>query len=233
MNIILFGPNGSGKGTQGAILREKFQIPHIESGVIFRDNIVHGTELGREAKKYIEQGELVPDELTIPMVLNRLQENDCVQGWLLDGFPRNINQAQKLLEALRKRKIKIDFVVEIVLDRDTAKKRIMGRRLCQRDNNHPNNIFIESIKPVKKNEELVCRVCGAKLETRADDQNEAAIDKRHEIYYDEQKGTLAAIAYLRHEAGQPESGFQFIALDGRPGVREVANDLIRKLEHLR
>jgi len=233
MNIILFGPNGSGKGTQGAVLREKFRIPHIESGVIFRENIAQGTELGKKAKQYIDRGELVPDDLTIPMILNRLQESDCTQGWLLDGFPRNVNQAQKLLEALRQRGMKIDYVIEIVLDRETAKKRIMGRRLCERDNNHPNNIFIEAINPVKKNGEFVCRVCGGKLSTRADDQDEAAIDKRHAIYYDEQKGTLAAIAYFRQEATKPGGGFKFIAVDGRPGVKEVTQELIKKLEGLK
>ncbi len=230
MNIILFGPNGSGKGTQGAVLRERFSIPHIESGVIFRENIARETELGKKAKEYIDRGELVPDDLTIPMILNRLQESDCAKGWLLDGFPRNVNQAQKLLEAIKHKGMKIDYVVEIVLDRETAKKRIMGRRLCERDNNHPNNIFIEAIKPVMKDGELVCRVCGGRLGTRADDQDEAAIDKRHAIYYDEQKGTLAAIAYFRREATKPERSFKFIAVDGRPGVKDVTQDLLQKLE---
>lgn len=233
MNIILIGPNGSGKGTQGAVLSEKFRIPHIESGVIFRENIAQGTELGQRAKQYIDRGELVPDDLTIPMILNRLQESDCIKGWLLDGFPRNVNQAQKLLEALRQRGMKIDYVIEIVLNRETAKKRIMGRRLCERDNNHPNNIFIEAIKPAIKDGEFVCRICGAKLGTRADDQDEAAIDKRHAIYYDDQRGTLAAIAYFRREATSPQSGFKYIALDGRPGVKEVSQDLIKKLEILK
>ena len=93
MNILLFGPNGSGKGTQGAILQQQFNIQHIESGVIFRDNISKGTELGKRAKQYIDRGELVPDEITIPMILDRLKQPDCAQGWLLDGFPRNVNQA--------------------------------------------------------------------------------------------------------------------------------------------
>jgi adenylate kinase len=88
MNIVLFGPNGSGKGTQGAILKEKFNIPHIESGAIFRENISKRTELGIQAKEYIDRGDLVPDEITIPMILNRLKQNDCKNGWLLDGFPR-------------------------------------------------------------------------------------------------------------------------------------------------
>ncbi|MEW5910588.1 MAG: adenylate kinase, partial [Thermodesulfobacteriota bacterium] len=180
MKILFFGPNGSGKGTQGAILKTKYNIPHIESGAIFRDNIKGGTELGAKAKAYIDRGDLVPDDITIPMILNRLKQNDCKKGWLLDGFPRNKNQAIKLDEALKKAEMALDFVVEIVLDREIAKNRIMGRRLCVNDNNHPNNIFIDAIKPNGDK----CRVCGGELKTRSDDQDEDAINKRHDIYYD-------------------------------------------------
>ncbi len=93
MNILFFGPNGSGKGTQGAILKDKYKTPHIESGAIFRENISKGTELGKKAKSYIDKGDLVPDEITIPMILDRMKQPDCSNGWLLDGFPRNKNQA--------------------------------------------------------------------------------------------------------------------------------------------
>ena len=147
MNILFFGPNGSGKGTQGAIVKEKYSTPHIETGVIFRDNISRGTALGKEAKGYIDRGELVPDSITIPMILDRIKEDDCGNGWLLDGFPRNLTQAQELDKALEKEGISLDIVIEIVLDRQIAKNRIMGRRLCVNDNNHPNNVFIDAIKP--------------------------------------------------------------------------------------
>jgi len=150
MNILIFGPNGSGKGTQGAVVQKKFNIPHIETGVIFRENIKAGTELGKKAKEYIDRGELVPDEITIPLIINRLQAEDCKNGWLLDGFPRNLNQAKALWEALAKANMGLDYVIEIVLDREIAKKRIMGRRLCAQDNNHPNNIYIDAIKPAEK-----------------------------------------------------------------------------------
>ncbi len=156
MNILFFGPNGSGKGTQGAIVKDKFNIPHIETGVIFRDNISRGTDLGNEAKGYIDRGELVPDSITIPMILDRIKEKDCEGGWLLDGFPRNLTQAEELDKALEKEGIALDVVIEMVLDRQIAKNRIMGRRLCVNDNNHPNNIFIDAIKP----EGDECRVCG-------------------------------------------------------------------------
>ncbi len=224
MNIVLFGPNGSGKGTQGAILKEKFNIPHIESGAIFRENISKRTELGIQAKEYIDRGDLVPDEITIPMILNRLKQNDCKNGWLLDGFPRNRNQSIKLHEALDKAGINVDLVIEITLDADIAKKRIMGRRLCENDANHPNNIYIDAIKPMHNK----CRVCGGSLKTRADDQDEAAINKRHAIYYDTESGTLASAYYFKDLARGNDS-IRYVILDGTPSVREVTQELVSKL----
>jgi len=223
MNILIFGPNGSGKGTQGAIVQKKFGVPHIETGVIFRDNIKKGTDLGKKAKDYIDRGELVPDEITVPMILNRLKEADCAQGWLLDGFHRNLVQAEALWNALVKENMKLDYVIEIILDRQTSKNRIMGRRLCANDNNHPNNIFIDAIKPAEKDGKLVCRVCGCEtLTARADDQDEAAIDKRHNIYYDTKTGTLAGVNYFKERV-------KVIEVSGVPGVKEVSEDLLKKL----
>ncbi|MDX9822354.1 MAG: adenylate kinase [Syntrophales bacterium] len=223
MNILIFGPNGSGKGTQGAVVQKKYGVPHIETGVIFRNNIKGGTDLGKKAKAYIDRGELVPDDITIPMILSRLKEPDCAKGWLLDGFPRNLAQAEALWQAMQKEKMQLDTVIEIVLDRGTSKKRIMGRRLCAKDNNHPNNIFIDAIKPAEKNGKPVCRVCGSEqLTTRADDQDEAAIDKRHNIYYDKKTGTLAAVAFLRQKV-------KVIEIDGLPSVQEVSQALLAKL----
>jgi len=224
MNILIFGPNGSGKGTQGAIVQKKFGVPHIETGVIFRENISKGTDLGKKAKAFIDQGELVPDDITIPMILNRLKEADCAKGWLLDGFPRNLAQAEALWNALSAENIKLDYVIEIVLDRGTSKKRIMGRRLCATDNNHPNNIYIDAIKPAEKDGKFVCRVCGdERLSTRADDQDEAAIDKRHGIYYDTTTGTLAAVNFYKKKV-------KVLEVDGLPGVKEVSEALLKMLE---
>ena len=225
MNILFFGPNGSGKGTQGAILKDKYNTPHIESGAIFRDNIGKGTELGAKAKAYIDRGDLVPDEITIPMILDRLRQPDCKNGWLLDGFPRNKNQAIKLDEALRKAGMALDIVVEILLDREIAKNRIMGRRLCVNDNNHPNNIYIDAIKPDGDK----CRICGGALKTRDDDQDEAAINKRHNIYYDTNEGTLASAYYFKDLAAEGEA-IRYITLDGAPSVKEVTAELIAKLD---
>ena len=224
MNILFFGPNGSGKGTQGSIVKDKYQTPHIESGAIFRENISNGTELGAQAKAYIDKGDLVPDDITIPMILDRLQRDDCKNGWLLDGFPRNKNQAIKLDEALKAAGMRLDIVVEILLDREIAKNRIMGRRLCVQDNNHPNNIFIDAIKPDGDK----CRVCGGDLKTRDDDQDEEAINKRHNIYYDTEVGTLASAYYFRDLAKQ-EQGLKYITLNGEPSVKEVTAELLSKL----
>jgi len=219
----MFGPNGSGKGTFGAVLRERFGIPQIETGVIFRENISKGTALGKEAQTYINKGELVPDNITIPMILSRLREKDCKNGWLLDGFPRNITQAEAFWNALQEEKIKLDYLIELVIDREMAKRRIMGRRLCPNDNNHPNNVYVKENLPVERDGKLFCRVCGREgLLTRADDQDEAAIDKRHGIYFDTQSGTLAAVNYFKERV-------KVVQLDTLPGVKEVSVHLLKLL----
>ena len=222
MNILLFGPNGSGKGTQGSLLKDKYHLAHIESGAIFREHIGGGTELGKKAKAYMDQGDLVPDDITIPMVLETLREKGA-NGWLLDGFPRNMVQAQKLWEALQQAGMKLDAVVEIQLPRKTAKERIMGRRLCAADNNHPNNIFIDAIAP--KGE--ICRVCGGALSMRGDDQDEGAINKRHDIYYDAQTGTLAAAYFFKDLAAKGQT--RYIELNGEGDIKSVKEALLQKL----
>lgn len=223
-NILVFGPNGSGKGTQGAIIQKKFNIPHIESGAIFREHIGGGTELGKKAKAYIDRGDLVPDDITIPMMIARLQKDDCKDGWILDGFPRSKEQAITLAKNLKEAGLALDYVIEIVLDRQIAKERIMGRRLCVNDNNHPNHIAFEAIKPVEKDGKLVCRVCGGELKVRADDQDEDAIGKRHGIYYDTKTGTMAAVNYFK-EAG----GLKVISVDGSVSIGQVTDLIMKEL----
>lgn len=223
-NILFFGPNGSGKGTQGAIVQKKYDIPHIESGAIFREHIGGGTELGMKAKEYIERGDLVPDEITIPMMVSRLQKDDCKEGWILDGFPRSKDQAITLAETLKKEGLALDYVIEIELDRQIAKERIMGRRLCANDNNHPNHIAFDAIKPVEKDGKLVCRVCGGELSARPDDQDEDAIDKRHGIYYDDNTGTMAAVNYFKNS-----DGAKVISVDGSASIGDVTELIMKEL----
>ena len=223
MNILAFGPNGSGKGTQGAIVKEKYGLDHIESGAIFREHIKGGTELGMKAKAYIDSGDLVPDEITIPMVLETLG-NSKEKGWLLDGFPRSLAQAEALDKALQDSGMALDYIIEIKLDREIAKQRIMGRRLCANDNNHPNHIAFDAIKPVEKDGKLVCRVCGGELSARADDQDEEAINKRHDIYYDETTGTMAAVNYFKNEGGA-----KVISVDGSKAIADISEEILAQL----
>ncbi len=222
MNILIFGPNGSGKGTQGALLMDKFGTAHIESGAVFRKHVGGQTPLGLKAKEYMDKGELVPDEITIPMILDILKDTGS-EGWLLDGFPRNMEQARKLDEALKEANMPLDFVVEILLPREIAKNRIMGRRLCKNNNNHPNNIFIDAIKP--NGDE--CRVCGGELSARADDQDENAINKRHDIYYNTEDGTLAAAYYFKDLAAK--SNTKYIELDGTGSIDSIKDTLLSAL----
>ncbi len=222
VNILIFGPNGSGKGTQGSLVKKKYNLAHIESGAIFREHIGGGTELGKKAKAFIDKGELVPDDITIPMILSTLKEKGK-DGWLLDGFPRNIVQAQKLWEALQAAGMKLDYVIEILLPRKIAKDRIMGRRLCANDPNHPNNIFIDAIKPNGD----ICRVCGGALKTRSDDQDEDAINKRHDIYYDTNTGTLAAAYFYKDLAAKGAT--KYIELNGEGSIDSIKETLLGKL----
>jgi adenylate kinase len=223
VNILIFGPNGSGKGTQGALVKKKYDLDHIESGAIFRKHIGGGTELGKKAKAFIDKGELVPDDITIPMVLDVLKSSGA-KGWLLDGFPRSIVQAQKLWEALQKDGLKLDYVIEILLPREVAKNRIMGRRLCANDPNHPNNIFIDAIKPKGD----TCRVCGGALTARSDDQDETAIGKRHDIYYDTKTGTLAAAYFYKDLAAKGQT--KYIELNGEGSIDSIKDTLLKQLD---
>ena len=156
------------------------------------------------------------------MVLDTLKTKG-ENGWLLDGFPRNMVQAEMLWDALQKAGIKLDYVIEILLPREIARNRIMGRRLCQNNNNHPNNIFIDAIKPNGDK----CRVCGGDLSTRADDQDEAAINKRHDIYYNTENGTLAAAYYFKKLAADGQT--KYIELDGQGTIDAIKEDLLSKL----
>jgi adenylate kinase len=223
MNILAFGPNGSGKGTQGAIVKEKYGLDHIESGAIFRQHIKGGTELGQQAKEYIDRGDLVPDALTVPMVLETLAQSK-EKGWLLDGFPRSLAQAEALDKALHDSGMQLDYVIEIVLDREIAKERIMGRRLCANDNNHPNHIAFAAIRPVEKDGQLVCRVCGGALSVRSDDQDAEAIGKRHDIYYDDQTGTMAAVNYFKKKGN-----VKVLSVDGSQEIKAISAELLGQL----
>ena len=176
MKLIILGAPGSGKGTSATVLREKYNLAHISTGDIFRANIKNGTPLGVEAKSYIDQGALVPDSVTIRMVEDRLSQDDVKNGYILDGFPRTLAQAEALDEILAKNGSSIDAVLSIVVDDEIIKDRVSSRRVCEKCGASFNVRF----KPTKV--EGVCDECGGKVVQRADDTAET-VAARLETYY--------------------------------------------------
>ncbi|MET9695679.1 adenylate kinase [Streptomyces sp. NPDC006529] len=177
MRIVLVGPPGAGKGTQATVLAETLSIPHISTGDLFRANISQKTELGQRAQAYMSKGELVPDQVTIDMARDRMEQPDAANGFLLDGFPRNVSQAEALDEILRAQGIELDAVLDLEVEEDEVVKRIAGRRTCRLDSKH---IFQVDYKPPTV--EGVCDVCGGELYLREDD-SEATVRNRLEVYH--------------------------------------------------
>ena len=180
MRIILLGPPGAGKGTQAAGIVEKYKIPHISTGDIFRKNIKEGTDLGKKAKEYMDQGLLVPDELTVGLVTDRITQDDCKNGFMLDGFPRNVAQAQQLGQYLNSVDLALDRVINIEVDKDILVGRAVGRRICK----SCGATYHVEFNPPKV--DGTCDVCGGELYQRADD-NEETVSKRIQVYLDETK----------------------------------------------
>ena len=178
MKIIMLGAPGAGKGTQAKMIAEKYQIPHISTGDIFRANIKNGTELGMEAKKYMDQGQLVPDELTVKILLDRVAKDDCANGYVLDGFPRTIPQAEVLDEALSKLNESIDFAINVDVPDENMVRRMSGRRACL---SCGATYHIEHVPPKK---EGICDTCGQELVLRDDDKPETVLN-RLKVYHDQ------------------------------------------------
>jgi adenylate kinase len=177
MRIVLVGPPGAGKGTQAAFLAKNLSIPHISTGDLFRSNINQQTELGKLAKSYMDAGNLVPDEVTIAMAKDRMEQPDAVNGFLLDGFPRNVSQAEALDELLKTEGIKLDAVLDLEVSEEEVVKRIAGRRICRKDSSH---VFHVTYSPPKQ--DGVCDVCGGELYQR-DDDSENTVRTRLEVYH--------------------------------------------------
>lgn len=178
MKIIMLGAPGAGKGTQAKMIAAKYQIPHISTGDIFRANIKNGTELGMEAKKYMDQGQLVPDELTVKILLDRVAQPDCSEGYVLDGFPRTIPQAEVLDSALDKLGDSIDFAIDVDVPDENIVRRMSGRRACL---SCGATYHIEHIPP---KQEGVCDTCGQPLVLRDDDKPETVL-KRLKVYHEQ------------------------------------------------
>ncbi len=178
MKIIMLGAPGAGKGTQAKMIADKYSVPHISTGDIFRANIKNGTELGMEAKKYMDQGQLVPDELTVKILLDRVAQDDCKNGYVLDGFPRTIPQANVLDEALNKLGEKIDFAVNVDVPDENIIRRMGGRRACV---SCGATYHIEHVPPKA---EGICDRCNSELILRDDDKPET-VKNRLEIYHEQ------------------------------------------------
>lgn len=176
MKIIMLGAPGAGKGTQAKKIADKYSVPHVSTGDIFRANIKNNTELGKQAKEYMDKGELVPDELTVKILLDRVAQEDCKNGYVLDGFPRTIPQAEVLDEALNKLGEKIDYAINVDVPDENIVKRMSGRRACVTCGA---TYHIEHVPPKA---EGICDKCGSELILRDDDKPETVLN-RLDIYH--------------------------------------------------
>lgn len=216
MRLILLGPPGAGKGTQAKRVIEEFDIPHISTGDIFRKNIKEKTELGQKVEGLLAQGKLVPDELTIEIVWDRLDQKDCKNGFLLDGFPRTIPQAEALDEGLAKRGLKLDRVLNIDVDKDSLVKRLSGRRVCP---NCGASYHIDN-NPTKV--DGICDACQTPVIQREDDQEETVLDRIK--VYDSQTKPLVDF-YNKQDL--------VFTVDGTLPIDEITNKLVTELKKVR
>ena len=209
MKIIMLGAPGAGKGTQAKKIAEKYGIPHISTGDIFRANIKGGTELGMKAKSYMDQGRLVPDEITIGMLMDRIKENDCQKGYVLDGFPRTIPQAESLTKALADMGDKIDYAVNVDVPDQVIVTRMSGRRACLSCGATYHIVY----NPTKQ--ESVCDTCGSQLVLRDDDKPETVLN-RLTVYHDQ---TQPLIDYYKKAGVLAE-------VDGTQNLDKVFQDIV-------
>ena len=206
MRLVLVGPPGAGKGTQAQFISSNLSIPKISTGDIFRYNVSTGTELGRQAKAFMDKGDLVPDEVTIAMVSARLQEDDAAVGFLLDGFPRNVPQAETLKKMLAEWDARLDIVLELVVDDDEVVRRLSGRRTCRKCGRIWHVVFDP---PARQG---ICDDCGGELFQRDDDQEET-IRHRLDVY---QQQTRPLIAYYADEG-------TLLGIDATGPVEEITD----------
>ncbi|MBO4476794.1 MAG: adenylate kinase [Lachnospiraceae bacterium] len=208
MKIIMLGAPGAGKGTQAKLIADQYQIPHISTGDIFRANIKNGTELGKKAKTYMDQGLLVPDELVVDLVVDRVAQDDCVNGYVLDGFPRTIPQAKALDEALIKKGTGIDYALNVDVPDENIIRRMSGRRACVNCGATYHIVHI----PTKV--EGICDRCGSELILRDDDKPET-VQKRLDVYHEQ---TQPLIDYYS------KAGI-LISVDGTKDMMDVFADI--------
>ena len=209
MKIIMLGAPGAGKGTQAKMIADKYSIPHVSTGDIFRANIKEQTELGMEARKYMDQGLLVPDELTVKILLDRVAKDDCKNGYVLDGFPRTIPQAEVLDKAVSELNEKIDYAINVDVKDENIIRRMSGRRACLKCGA---TYHIEHIPPKK---EGICDKCGSELVLRDDDKPET-VEKRLKVYHEQ---TQPLIDYYNKKGILKE-------VDGSQDMKDVFNAIV-------
>lgn len=212
MKIIMLGAPGAGKGTQAKKIADKYGIPHISTGDIFRVNIKGGTQLGMKAKAYIDQGQLVPDDVTIGMLLDRISAADCVGGYVLDGFPRTTVQAESLTKALGNRGEKMEYAIDVNVPDENIVSRMSGRRTC------PACGATYHIVTIPPKQEGICDVCGEQPVQREDDKPET-VQKRLAVYHDQ---TQPLIEYYRQDG-------ILVTVDGTKALNDVFADIVSAL----
>ena len=213
MKIIMLGAPGAGKGTQAKMIAEKYSIPHISTGDIFRANIKNGTELGKKAKSYMDKGQLVPDELTLDLIMDRFKADDCKNGYVLDGFPRTIPQAEALDAALKAEGEKVDFAIDVDVPDENIVKRMGGRRACVNCGATYHIVY----SPTKV--EGKCDKCGEDLIVRDDDKPETVLS-RLEVYHNQ---TQPLIDYYNNQG-------ILKSVDGTVDMKDVFNAIVDILE---
>ncbi len=212
MNLIMLGPPGAGKGTQAKMLVDKLGIPQISTGDMLRAAVAEGTELGKKAKEYMDKGQLVPDEVVIGIVKERLAKPDCEKGFILDGFPRTVPQAEALDGILEEMGRKIDYVINIVVPDEEILKRLTGRRTCKKCGAMYHVVY----NPPKK--EGVCDKCGGELYQRDDDKEET-IKNRLKVYADQ---TAPLVEYYRGKG-------VLVDIDGTKGIDDIFQDILKAI----
>ncbi len=213
MRLILLGPPGAGKGTQASAIVKKYNIPHISTGDIFRANIKEGTELGKKAEEYMNKGLLVPDELVVSIVKDRITKDDCKNGFLLDGFPRTVAQAEALDEELKEMSLGIDKVINIEVEKDILIERIIGRRICK----NCGATYHIKFSPAKQ--DGICDICGGELHQRKDDTLDT-VEKRIQVYMEQTKPLIDYYA---------QKGL-LLNIDGTKDKEEVFREIVKSLE---
>lgn len=215
MNIVLFGPPGSGKGTQAKLLAEKYGVPHISTGDILRENLNNETKLGLEAKTYMNKGELVPDDLLIGIIKDRLSQSDCASGFLLDGYPRTLPQAEALSKILSELGKNLDVVLNIDVPDEELLKRLAGRRMCVCGASY--HILFN-----KPKQEGICDLCGSKLYQRDDDKEEAIMN-RLDVYKNQTRPLIDHYT---------QTGVM-LTINGAADIEVVFNGICRMLDDFR